>query len=64
MPKKSTAAPRGPGQPRKYTAGVVTLLLRLPADLAEAVREKARALGMKRTAALQQAVREWTRRKS
>ncbi len=62
--KKKQPTHRGPGQPRKYQLGqVVRVLLQLPADLAAAVDAKALALGMKRTAALQVAARQWTERK-
>jgi hypothetical protein len=63
MPKKSTAAPRGPGQPRKYTDGLVTLLLRLPVDLARQLDDWARARGIKRTAAIQDAIGRLVRSK-
>ena len=51
---------RGPGQPRKYEPGkVLWMNLQLPLDLAKRLDKRAKAEGLKRTAAVQQAVREW-----
>lgn len=51
---------RGPGQPRKYEPGKVFWVnLQLPLDLARRLDKRAKALGLKRTAAVQAAVREW-----
>lgn len=52
----------GAGRPPKYDASVVSVLLKLPGDLARKLAAKCERLGITRTAAIQEAIKRWVGR--